>query len=147
MKNILVLDGPNLDMIGVREPGIYGTLSRREIIEKLGKVLPEKQFSITFFQSDWEKELIGKVKEASAVMDGLVINPGALTHFHYGLRDALASCTVPKIEVHMSHIYNREEWRKVSVTAPVCDGMISGLGWRSYELALRYLATLLEKDS
>ncbi len=144
MKRIMVVDGPNLGLLGSREPDVYGEESRGDLIARLSSVLPADAYEVDFRQSDWEGELTGWINEASRSFDGLVINPGALTHFHYGVRDALAACVIPVIEVHMTQIFSREDWRRNSVTAPACDGFISGLGWRSYQAALLAMAGLLE---
>lgn len=144
MKRIMVLDGPNLGLLGEREPSLYGTSTREELIAGLDGVLPADVYKVEFRQSDWGGELTGWIGEASRDFDGLVINPGALTHFHYGVRDALAACVIPVIEVHMTQIFAREDWRRFSVTAPACDGFIAGLGRRSYEAALLALAALIE---
>ena len=136
---ILVIHGPNLNMLGKRETAIYGDKSLSEVntlVEKRSQELGAEALS---FQSNSEGALIDFIQAEAPKADGIIINPGALTHYGLSLRDALADCALPVIEVHLSNIYAREEWRHKSVIAPVAWGQISGLGWRGYIAALEIM--------
>jgi len=136
---ILVINGPNLNMLGRRDKQIYGEKTLAEIdslVKKQGEAL---NVEVVTFQSNSEGALVEFIQEQSDSADGIVINPGALTHYGFSLRDALADSRLPVVEVHLSNIYAREEWRAKSVTAPVAKGQISGLGWRGYAAALQIL--------
>ena len=139
MKKYLVVNGPNLNMLGIREPGIYG----KSTLEDLEKMLTEKaedmKVAIDFFQSNHEGEIIDRIHSAMGVYDGIIINPGAFTHYSYAIADALASVDVRSIEVHISNIHKREEFRRKSVTASSCAGQICGLGFYGYICALEAL--------
>jgi 3-dehydroquinate dehydratase-2 len=143
MKKILVLLGPNLNMVGVREKGIYGTEAADSIEEQIKTYANKSGFSADVYQSNHEGDLIDKIHSARQVYDGVVINAGALTHYSYALRDAIASINIPFIEVHMSNIHSREEFRHTSVIAPVCVGQIAGFGKNSYFLAIEALKDLV----
>lgn len=135
--NILVINGPNLNFLGIREKKIYGNEDYDYLLETLQTKAKELDITIDTFQSNCEGEIIDRIQKAYYdQVDGIIINPGAFTHYSYALRDALASVTVPKIEVHISNVHKREEFRHVSVTAPVCDGQIVGLGLNGYLLAV-----------
>ncbi len=137
---ILVINGPNLNMLGKRDRAIYGdkTLAQIDtILKKEGKGLGAE---IVSFQSNSEGALIDFIQENSPKAGGIIINPGALTHYGFSLRDALDDSELPVIEVHLSNIYAREDWRTESVIAPIARGQISGLGWQGYVAALQILA-------
>lgn len=136
--NILIINGPNLNMLGTREPEIYGHETLMGIMDQLEQKFPEVK--IHHFQSNHEGALLDRIQESmNEEIDGIVINGGALTHYSYALADALSMLSIPKVEVHISHIFARESFRHTSVIAPVCDGMISGMGTRGYELAVSFL--------
>jgi 3-dehydroquinate dehydratase II len=138
-KTILVLHGPNLNMLGTREPGIYGTQTLESINEQLKSIGSQNGLTVECFQSNYEGALIDTLQEYASKVLGVIINPGAFTHYSIALRDAIASVEVPSIEVHLSNVHAREEFRRVSVLAPVMTGQIAGFGAQSYVLALHYL--------
>ncbi|MER2088776.1 MAG: type II 3-dehydroquinate dehydratase [Sporosarcina sp.] len=139
---LLILNGPNLNRLGKREPGIYGAETLSDVESKLNKIALAQDVELAFFQSNWEGALVDKIHEAEDIgLDGIIFNPGAFTHYSIALRDAVASITVPVIEIHISNIHSREPFRQTSVIAPVCIGQISGFGTDGYELA--YQAFLL----
>lgn len=136
MSNIVVIHGPNLNMLGVREPDIYGTDTLAGIEQRLRELASMLHIQLEFFQSNHEGAIIDRIQACLGKADGIVINPGAFTHYSYGIRDALSSVSIPTIEVHLSNIHKREQFRQISVTAPVAIGQISGFGAYSYELGL-----------
>ena len=144
MKKICLIHGPNINYTGIREKGVYGSLTYDEINEEIKKKAGEVGFEIDIFQSNYEGAIIDKIQECYGNVDGIVINPGAYTHYSYAIRDALASVDIPVIEVHMSNIHKREEFRHKSVTVPVCVGQICGFGWKGYLLGLDAMKTLVE---
>ncbi len=131
-KKILVINGPNLNLLGEREPEIYGKMSLTEINEKLKEFAQEKGADIEFYQSNFEGEIVEKIQKARGKFDGIIINPAALSHTSVSILDALKTVDIPIIEVHLANIFSREEFRKNTVTASGCMGIVSGFGWRSY---------------
>jgi len=139
----LIIHGPNLNMLGKREKVIYGEKTLAEINSLLKKQAEELEVEIISFQSNSEGAIIDFIQEQSSQADGVIINAGARTHYSFCLRDALLDTKLPIVEVHLSNIYAREEWRAKSVIAPIAKGQISGLGWRSYVFALQALVSEL----
>ncbi len=139
MKKYLVINGVNLNMLGVREPGIYGNNTLADLETSVTKKANELGVSADFFQSNIEGEIVNIIHDAYGKYDGIIINPGAFTHYSYAIRDAFASVKLPVIEVHISNIHKREEFRHTSVIVPECVGQICGLGFKGYELALEAL--------
>lgn len=142
-KNILVLLGPNLNMVGVREKSIYGLESAESIKIQIIEHASEMDYNCEVYQSNWEGALVDKIHESRNKFDGVIINAGALTHYSYALRDAIIAVRIPFIEVHMSNIYAREEFRHKSVIADVCAGQIIGFGKTGYFLALSAIKDLI----
>lgn len=143
MKSIWVINGPNLNLLGFREPGIYGSLSLQAIEDNLRKQADLAGIGITFYQSNHEGTIIDRIHEAIGQADGILLNPGALTHYSYAVRDAISSARIPTVEVHLSNIHAREEFRHTSVIAPVAVGQIAGFGAASYTLGLSALLQVL----
>ena len=136
---VLVVQGPNLNLLGKREPEIYGSTSLEEIHAELGALAKEWNAELEFFQSNHEGALIDRIQEASAWADGILINPAGLSHTSVSLRDALAATRLPVIEVHLSNIFAREEFRRHSTVSAIAVGVVSGLGPIGYRLALEAL--------
>ena len=146
MTRILVLNGPNINILGRRNPGIYGAKTLDEINRLIADKAQELGVEVSFYQSNLEGELINHIQASWGNIDGIVINPGALTHYSYALRDALIDAAAPVIEVHLGNIHAREEWRKHSVVADIARGQIAGFGWRSYTSAIEIMAGLVEEE-
>ncbi|HKL43404.1 MAG TPA: type II 3-dehydroquinate dehydratase [Clostridia bacterium] len=136
MMNILVINGPNLNQLGKRDENHYGSFTLDDLMNQMIKNFPEVNFD--FFQSNYEGAIIDEL-EKYETYDGIIINPGAFTHYSYAIRDCIESIPKIIIEVHISNVYNREDFRKESVVSPVCTGKISGLGKYSYILAVEYI--------
>lgn len=137
---ILVMNGPNMNFLGIREPGLYGKKDYAYLCKMIEEKCREEGCEVSFFQSNHEGALIDKIQEAYFDgTEGIIINPGAYTHYSYAIRDALASIDVKKVEVHITDIQGREEFRKISVTEPACDEQIVGYGLEGYLMAVDYL--------
>lgn len=146
MKRVLVLNGPNLDLLGVREPEVYGTATLADVEDAVAAHAGGLGVSVGFLQSNHEGVLIDTLHAAMGEYDGVVFNPGAYTHYSYALRDAIAATGLPVVEVHLSDITAREPFRAVSVIEPVCVARIHGLGIGSYTRGLEMLTELLTKE-
>ena len=136
MKKVVLIHGPNLNMTGIREQGVYGSKTLEDINQWLSSYAKEKEIELTILQSNSEGEIIDAIHRTYGKADALVINPGAYTHYSYAIRDAIKADAVPAVEVHLSNIHAREEFRSNSVIAPVCLGQICGFGKLGYRLAL-----------
>jgi len=141
----MVLNGPNLNWLGRREPAVYGRMTLGEVNDRLRQRAVALGCELLFYQSNSEGALIDFVQAHADEVDGLIVNPGGLTHYGISLRDALAALERPIIEVHLSNIYAREPWRKTDVIAEVAKGQIAGLGWRSYTAALDVLVDMISE--
>lgn len=142
MKKILIVHGPNLGLLGEREPKVYGKTTLAQLNAMLEKEAVRLKVRLKIFQSNWEGAIIDFLTAERKWADGVIINPGALTHYSLALRDCLSAINLPAIEVHLSNIAAREEFRRTSVTAAACRGQISGLGIKSYLVALQALAEM-----
>lgn len=142
MKKILVVNGPNLGMLGTREPTVYGTTTLKDIVDAVKAAGEKKGVAVDDFQSDVEGELVDTLLAARGVYDGIIMNPAAYTHTSVALHDAIKACEVPVIEVHLSNVYAREGYRHESITASASRGQICGLGAKGYLLALAALTDL-----
>ena len=143
MPKFLILHGPNLNLLGTREPEVYGTLTLDEINAQLQNLARELETEVRAFQSNSEGALIDALHEAMSWADGVILNPGAYTHTSIALRDAIVASGLPVVEVHLSNVHAREEFRRRSYLAPVCVGSITGFGFDSYALGLRALVAKL----
>ncbi len=141
MKKVLIINGPNLNLLGKRETEIYDIKSFKEIYDSLKEFAEKNSIALSYFQSNQEGEIIDRIHESIDRIDYIIINAGALTHYSYSLLDAIRAVKIPTIEVHISNIFAREQWRKESVISPAVKGIISGLGTEVYMLALTYIAS------
>jgi 3-dehydroquinate dehydratase-2 len=141
---LLLINGPNLNTLGQREPEVYGHLTLADIEARVAERAKALGVELRTFQSNHEGAIIDYLQQEASGADGIIINPGALTHYGLALRDALAAAGKPAIEVHISNIYGRERFRRRSVTADVCRGVVAGLGWFGYVAALEALADLVQ---
>ena len=133
---ILFLNGPNLNLLGTREPDKYGTQTLKDIEIFIKEEAKKLNIEVEFYQSNIEGELVNKIQEAKNIFDGIVMNPAAYTHTSVAIRDAILAVSIPTVEIHISNIHTREEFRKTSLTAPACVGQITGFGINSYKLGL-----------
>lgn len=140
MKKVLVVNGPNLNLLGIREKNVYGSESLLDIAKEVNIVSEELGMETDFIQSNHEGEIIDKLHAARGVYDAIIINAGAYTHYSIAIRDAIKGIEIPTVEIHLSNIHSREEFRHTSVIAPVCVGQICGFGKMSYILALHAVA-------
>ncbi len=146
MPRILIVNGPNLNLLGKREPEVYGTKTLDELNNELIQIAHQLEIEVEFFQSNSESELINFIHKKGFEADGLIINPGAFTHYSYALRDAISGVGIETVEVHISNVYAREEFRHKSVIAPIVAGHLVGFGLYGYAMALSYFADLKTKD-
>jgi len=144
MLKIGIINGPNLNMLGKRDQKIYGNLALEEINHKIKSFAKKEGIELIIMQSNFEGEIVESIQKLSSQLDGLIINPAAYTHYSYAIADALRDCPIPVIEVHLSNIFSREDFRGKSVTAPACIGQIAGFGYQSYILAIHALQDLLK---
>ncbi len=142
---ILILHGPNLNLLGTREPEVYGSMKLDNINTKLTELGKELGVEVTCLQSNHEGALIDALHDARTWADGVAFNPGGYTHTSVALRDAISAIQIPVVEVHLSNVYAREEFRHTSLISAVCKGKVTGFGWRSYALGLRALVELLRE--
>ena len=143
MKKILVIHGPNLDLLGQREPGVYGKVTLDEINNSLLKVAKKRKATLKIIQSNHEGKIVDAIGKSKAKFDGILINPAAYTHTSVAIRDAISASGVPAVEVHLSNIYSREEFRHKSLISPVAKGTVLGFGAKSYLLGLEALLDLI----
>lgn len=146
MTKILVINGPNLNLLGIREPEVYGHGSLEDVLDELRAYASERRVELTDFQSNAEGDLVDAIHEARTSVDGIVLNPGAFTHYSIAIRDAIAGVGLPVVETHLSNIHAREPFRRESVLAPVCLGVVAGFGRHSYFVAFDALLRHLDHD-
>lgn len=142
---IWVINGPNLNLLGEREPEIYGRETLTDVEKKIGEIAEENQVNLEFFQENEEGKLVTLIQKARLHADGLLLNPGAYSHYSLAIYDALRAITIPKVEVHISQVAAREEFRRSLLTAGACDGLIAGLGTYGYVLGLYALLELIKE--
>ena len=147
MTKFLVLNGPNLNALGRRDIGFYGVMTLDDVNSKVSQLADELGVEVTFFQSNVEGHLVDCIQEHFGTIQGIIINPGALTHYSYTLKDGLIDSGVPIIEVHLSNPYARDEWRRHSVVTDIARGQIAGFGWRGYTAALDILAAIIKEEA
>ena len=145
MLRIVIINGPNLNMLGKRDQNVYGNLTLEEMNHKIESFAKNEDIELTIKQSNSEGEIIDSIQYFSSQVDGLIINPAAYTHYSYAIADALRDCSIPTIEVHLSDIFSREDFRRKSVTASACIEQIAGFGYQSYILAIYALQDLLKE--
>ncbi len=138
MRRILIINGPNLNLLGKRPKELYGKLTLSDINEKIRKFAELYNMEVDFSQSNSEGEIIDLIQKAEEKYSGIILNPGAYTHYSIAIRDCIESVDIDVVEVHLSNIFSREDYRQKSITGEVCKGIISGFGYRSYILALNY---------
>lgn len=147
LVKVLIINGPNINFLGIREKSVYGEEGFAALLKKIEAKAKSIGIEVEMFQSNGEGEIIDRIQKAYfEEMDGLIINPGAYTHYSYAISDALASIEIPKIEVHISNVHKRENFRHTSVTAPACTGQIMGLGLEGYMCALDAIKTMIKKQ-
>ena len=139
MKKILIINGPNLNLLGQREEEIYGKVSFDEVLKDLKEIAVKYGAELDYFQSNHEGEIIDRMHRSMSGINFIIFNPGALTHYSYSIHDAIKAVKVPTIEVHISNIYGRDKWRSKSVISPAAIGVISGFGLRGYAMALDFI--------
>lgn len=144
---IMVINGPNLNMLGVREPQTYGNDTLDDINAKISEKAEQINSTVEFFQSNCEGEIVSKIQSCRGSFDGIIINAGAFTHYSYAIRDAIPTAEVPVIEVHISNVLAREDFRHISVISAVCKGVICGFGADSYLLAVEGLKNIISKKA
>ena len=147
MRKILVIHGPNLNLLGSREPEIYGKMTLKEINTNLNQYAKNKKISLKIVQTNWEGKIVDLIQKAKEKFDGIIINPAAYTHYSIAIYDTILAVGIPAIEVHLSNIYKREEFRRKSVIAPACLGQICGFGWKGYVMALDSLIEILGRKN
>ncbi|MDD5015268.1 MAG: type II 3-dehydroquinate dehydratase [Atribacterota bacterium] len=147
MLKIGIINGPNLNILGKRDQKIYGDLTLEEMNREIESFAKKEDIEIVIKQSNFEGEIIESIQQFSSQVDGLIINPAAYTHYSYAIADALGDCHIPVIEVHLSNIFSREDFRGKSVTSPACIGQIAGFGYQSYILAIYALQDYVKKKS
>ena len=146
MAKILILNGPNLNFLGRRDQGIYGSKTLEEVNREISRLAEKLGVDVTFFQSNVEGHLVDCIQENWGAIQGIIVNPGALTHYGYSLKDGLIDAKVPVIEVHLGNHYAREDWRRHSIITDIARGQIAGFGTRSYTAALEILAALINEE-
>jgi len=146
-RHITVINGPNLNLLGKREPEIYGSKTLDKINAEIKMFADKNKYDISFFQSNHEGKIIDIIHDTMDNSDGIIINPGAFTHYSYAIYDAIVAVGLPTIEIHISDIHSREEFRKISVIKPACKKQISGRGWQGYIEAVRELISILDNDN
>lgn len=142
---LLLINGPNLNMLGRRDPAQYGTFTLRDVEQLSAGTATARGYKLDCFQSSYEGAIIDRIHESMGVCDGIVINPGAFTHYSYAIYDALELCGIPVVEIHISDISKREEFRRISVISPACIAQVKGLGIAGYERAIHILCDAIEK--
>ena len=146
MSRILILNGPNINVLGRRDPEIYGSKTLDEVNREISQLAEKLGVEVTFFQSNVEGHLVDCIQENWGAIQGIIVNPGALTHYGYSLKDGLIDAKVPVIEVHLGNPYAREDWRRHSITTDIARGQIAGFGSRSYTAALEILTALIKEE-